>query len=94
MLGISIWPLNRLRTLLSIPLGLRQFFYSSEKKYAIISHKFNTRKRWLCTVQTVWCCQEAYRNLHISVGLVANELLSSLFDNFGFCEGPEGCHVD
>lgn len=36
----------------------------------------------------------SYRNLHISVRLVANELLGSLFDNLGFCEGPDGCHGD
>lgn len=25
---------------------------------------------------------------------MANELLGSLFDNLGLCEGPEGCHCD
>lgn len=37
---------------------------------------------------------DSYRNLDISVRLVANELLGSLFDNLGLCEGPEGCHGD
>lgn len=46
----------------------------------------------LSQVQTV--CQEAYRNLHISVRLMADELLGSLFDDLGLCEGPEGCHGD
>lgn len=38
--------------------------------------------------------QDTYRDLDISVRLVADELLSSLLHNFGFCEGPEGCHGD
>lgn len=25
---------------------------------------------------------------------MANKLLGALFDDFGFCEGPEGCHGD
>ena len=37
---------------------------------------------------------DSYRNLDISVRLVANELLGSLFDNLGLSEGPEGCHGD
>lgn len=37
---------------------------------------------------------KTYRNLDISVRLMAYELLGSLFDNLGLCEGPEGCHGD
>lgn len=35
-----------------------------------------------------------FRDLDISVRLMADELLGSLFDNLGFSEGPEGCHGD
>lgn len=97
MLGISIWPLNRLRTLLSIPLGLRQFFYNDTNVQVLITNPTlkQTSSRLLTRqVRAAWCCREAYRNLHISVRLVANELLGSLFDNLGLREGSEGCHGD
>lgn len=38
--------------------------------------------------------KRSYRDLDISVRLMANKLLGALFDNLGFCEGPEGCHGD
>lgn len=38
--------------------------------------------------------KSSYRNLYISVRLMANKLLGALFDDLGFCEGPEGCHGD
>lgn len=58
--------------------------------YLQVQHCKNIRLS-LSQVQTV--CQ-AYRNLHISVRLMADELLGSLFDDLGLCEGPEGCHGD
>lgn len=38
--------------------------------------------------------KSSYRDLYISVRLMANKLLGALFDDLGFCEGPEGCHGD
>lgn len=61
------------------------------QNYLQVQHCKNIRLS-LSRVQTV--CQEAYRNLHISVRLMADEFLGSLFDDLGFREGPEGCHGD
>lgn len=77
--------------------GLTPVFLQQWNKCTSINHKSNTEtsSRLLTSqVQTGSCCHEAYRNLHISVRLVANELLGSLFDNLGLREGPEGCHGD
>lgn len=38
--------------------------------------------------------KNSYRDLYISVRLMANKLLGALFDDLGFCEGPQGCHGD
>lgn len=61
------------------------------QNYLKVQHCKNIRLS-LRQVQTVF--QEAYRNFHISVRLMADELLGSLFDDLGLCEGPEGCHGD
>ncbi len=73
--------------------GLAPVFLLDKKKYSKIKHCRSNLPPG-SNPNSVQDVSQTYRNLHISVRLMANEFLSSLLDNFGLCEGPEGCHGD
>lgn len=66
-------------------------FSARENRHSWISYRSNLANKE--TAELV-CEADSHRDLHISVRLVADELLGSLLDNLGLCEGPEGCHGD